>query len=110
MKKAMADFTDSIQHSRVHESQCSLWASSDPSLGKIPSGGSEFQVSRGRAVPGQCLTIQWLEKHAVVVTGSCDSGSKWDEMSDGRLVNLADAEMCLKLDHPSSLCAERNTI
>jgi len=111
MKQAMDDFDDSITHSRMYESQC-MPVQPAPSPGPTPSGGYELVVTGGKAVAGECLTLQGLEKHALVIIGSCDSGSKWDEMSDGRLMNLADDELCLKLDAEDhkQACVLGNTI
>merc|ERR1711998_739300 len=77
MKAAMNAFVSSIEHSRVYESQCKAGGPSPgPAPGPTPAGGFELVVTGGKAVSGECLTIQGLDKHAVVVIGSCDSGSK----------------------------------
>merc|ERR1712110_353517 len=64
MKKAMQDFQGSIQHSRVYESQCAPPGPSPGPSPPTPSGGFELLVSGGKAVHGQCLTLQGLDKHA----------------------------------------------
>lgn len=117
MKAAMQDFVDSIEHSRMYESQCKkVGPSPGPAPGPLPpspppAGGFKLEVSGGKAVVGECLTIQGLDKHAVVVIGECDSGSKWSD-AGGDLKNLADGSLCLKLDamHPKDPCVSGNTI
>jgi hypothetical protein len=112
MKAAMQDFVKSIDHSRVKESQC---AAADPlperASGPSLTSGFRIEVKAGKAVPGECLTIQTLEHHAVVVIGSCDAGSKWIDM-DGHLSILADPSMCLKVDalDPEDFCEAGSTI
>jgi len=110
MKAAMQDFVDSIDHSRMYESQCKPRGPS-PGPAPKPTGGFELQVAAGKAVKGECLTIQGLEKHAVVVIGSCDAGSRWSNAS-GQLTNLADSSLCLKVDAANNKkpCAQGNTI
>merc|ERR1712176_1110885 len=115
MTKALEDFDNSITYSAMYESQCmpaKPGPSPGPTPGPSPTGGFELVVSNGKAVVGECLTLQGLEKHALVVIGSCDAGSRWEETSQGWLVNLADDKMCLKLDamDHKQPCVAGNTI
>merc|ERR1712023_58727 len=98
----MDDFVNSIEHSRMYESECeevgpAPGPSPGPAPGPMPAGGFHLVVKSGKAVAGECLTIQGLNKHALVAIGECDAGSKWSDAS-GSLENLADNSMCLKID------------
>jgi hypothetical protein len=111
MKTALDEFRDSVDNSRMHESECEA-VGSGPSPGPSPSpeppaGGFELTTAEG-----ECLTLMSLEKHGAVVLGDCDGGSKWDTDKNGHLFNVGASKMCLKLDQSSSAdaCADQRTL
>jgi len=108
MTNSMQDFYDSIEYSRVHESECMAGTPTPtpPTPTPTPAGGFALMVHTG-----QCLTVESLVKHGVATVDACDSGSRWDD-SSGRLKNLAvDPSIeCLKLDHSGDPCLEGTTV
>lgn len=108
MTKAVNDFSDSVDRSKVEESQCEK-GSPTPAPTPIPSGGFALQTA-----DGLCLTVAKLIKHGVVTVDACDSGSRWNDDS-GYLTNLGvdPSIYCLKLDkadHKKNICIEGNTL
>merc|ERR1712046_154256 len=108
MKDAMDKFKDSVDTSRVSESQCEKGPTPSPPS-PTPSGGFTLTTAEGR-----CLTVQNLVKHGVLEVDACDEGSKWNDDS-GYLTNMAmdSSAYCLKLDkmdHKDGACVEGNTL
>jgi hypothetical protein len=106
MAKAVSDFSDSIDRSRVEESQCEK-GSPTPAPTPIPTGGFSLQTN-----DGLCLTVAELVEHGVLSVDACDAGSRWSD-DQGFLTNLAmDKNQCLKLDKADrdDPCAEGNTL
>merc|ERR1712203_1225523 len=112
MTKALNAFSDSVDRSKVLESQCEEGpvppSPSPPTPTPIPSGGFALETADGR-----CLTVAELVNHGVLTVDMCDAGSRWDD-SDGFLPNLgaASSTHCLKLDKADHkhACSEGNTL
>jgi arylsulfatase A-like enzyme len=106
MAKAVSDFSESIERSRVEESQCEQ-GSPTPAPTPIPTGGFSLQTQ-----DGLCLTVAELVKHSVLTVDACDAGSRWSD-DQGFLENLAMSKnQCLKLDRADQddPCTEGNTL
>merc|ERR1712137_156752 len=110
MRKAMAEFSDSVDRSKVEESQCEKGPSPSPSPAPtpVPTGGFALQTAEGL-----CLAVTELVKHGVVTVDACDETSRWSD-DDGFLTNLGidKKNHCLKLDKAdhSKPCVEGNTM
>jgi len=112
MTKAMDEFRDSVDHSRVYESECEDGPGPSPTPTPtptpVPSGGFSLATS-----DGECLTVEALVKHGVVTVAACDEGSRWDD-SKGYLTNLGvdPSIYCMKLDRADGggSCDAGNTI
>merc|ERR1712032_811519 len=97
MTKALNAFSDSVDSSKVLESQCEEGpvppSPSPPTPTPIPSGGFALETADGR-----CLTVAELVNHGVLTVDMCDAGSRWDD-SDGFLTNLgaASSTHCLHI-------------
>jgi len=107
LAKAVSDFSDSIERSRMEESQCEK-GSPTPAPTPIPTGGFSLQTD-----DGLCLTVAELVNHGVLTVDACDAGSRWSD-DQGFLSNLAmDDNQCLKLDkkdHKDDPCVAGTTL
>merc|ERR1712100_292693 len=106
MTNAMNMFSDSVDRSKVSESQCEKGSPTPPPT-PIPTGGFALETSNGK-----CLTVAEWVNHGVLTVDACDAGSHWDD-SDGFLTNVAAASSarCLKLDKADQhACSEGNTL
>ena len=57
MKAAMDQFTTSIQHSRIYESECAEAVPTPPPTPPV-TGGFELELTGGPGTPGECLAVQ----------------------------------------------------
>jgi len=105
MHQALKDWMDSIDYSKVHESQCAKKSSLKDSV-TTPQEGFSL-----KSAEGACLSVRDLVGHGVVEVSECDENSRW-EFRDGDLKNLAadKTSLCLKLDNKDHPCTNGNTI